>query len=160
MDAKVVYPWPHRVAYIEITDAEAGMLADLSLGAVAITRLHPSLYATARRDFAAFAPEALRLARADAGAVLEGGTSKSVRFRHHDADRWATLALADDRTPASLTYADHDPVQGDIAYRFEWSDWRRTAASRGGLQSDMVFPSDSLSSWPKNSPEGCHAFPG
>src|SRR5215813_8040587 len=70
MDAEVVYPWPHRVAYIEITDAEAGMLADLSLGAVAITRLHPSLYATARRDCAAFAPEALRLARADAGAVL------------------------------------------------------------------------------------------
>jgi hypothetical protein len=48
MDAEVVYPWPHRVAYIEITDAEAGMLADLNLGAVAITRLHPSLYATAR----------------------------------------------------------------------------------------------------------------
>jgi glyoxylase-like metal-dependent hydrolase (beta-lactamase superfamily II) len=123
MDAEVVYPWPHRVAYIEITDAEAGMLADLSLGTVAIKRLHPSLYATARRDFAAFPPEALRLARADAGAVLE--TSKSVRFRHHDADRWATLAFADDGTPASLTYADHDPAQGDIAYRFEWSDWRR-----------------------------------
>jgi len=33
-------------------------------------------------------------------------------------------ALADDRTPASLTYADHDPVQGDTPYRFEWSDWR------------------------------------
>jgi hypothetical protein len=45
----------------------------LSITAVAIARLHPSLYATARRDFAAFAPEALRLARADAGAVLEGG---------------------------------------------------------------------------------------
>jgi len=30
MDAEVVYPWPHRVAYIEITDAEAGMLADLA----------------------------------------------------------------------------------------------------------------------------------
>jgi hypothetical protein len=73
MDAEVAYPWPHRVAYIEITDAEAGMLADLSLGAAAITRLHPSLYAAARRDFAAFAPEALRLARADAGAALEGG---------------------------------------------------------------------------------------
>ena len=130
MDAEVVYPWPHRVAYIEITDAEAGMLADLSLGAVAITRLHPSLYATARRDFAAFALEALRLARADAGAVLEGGTSKSVRFRHHDADRWATLALADDRTPTSLTYADHDPVLGDIAYRFEWSDWRDVGGIR------------------------------
>jgi glyoxylase-like metal-dependent hydrolase (beta-lactamase superfamily II) len=130
MDAEVVYPWPHRVAYIEITDAEAGMLADLSLGAVAITRLHPSLYATARRDFAAFAPEALRLARADAGAELEGGTSKSVRFRHHDADRWATLALADDRTPTSLTYADHDPVLGDIAYRFEWSDWRDVGGIR------------------------------
>jgi hypothetical protein len=57
---------------------------------------------------AAFAPEALRLARADGVAVLEGGTSKSVRFRHHDADRWATLALADARTPMSLTYADHD----------------------------------------------------
>ena len=128
MDAEVVYPWPHRVAYIEITDAQAGMLADLSLSAVAIRRLHPSLYATARRDFAAFVPEALRLARADAGAVLEG--SKSVRFRHHDADRWATLALADDRTPASLTYADHDPVQGDIAYRFEWSDWRDVAGIR------------------------------
>src|SRR5579864_5704154 len=82
MDAEVVYPWPHRVAYIEITDAEAGMLADLNLGAVAIRRLHPSLYAAARRDFAAFVPEALRLARADADAVLEG--SKSVRFRHHD----------------------------------------------------------------------------
>jgi glyoxylase-like metal-dependent hydrolase (beta-lactamase superfamily II) len=130
VDAEVVYPWPHRVAYIEITDAEAGMLADLSLGAVAITRLHPSLYATARRDFAAFAPEALRLARVDAGAVLEGRTSKSVRFRHHDADRWATLALADDRTPASLTYADHDPVLGDIAYRFEWSDWRDVGGIR------------------------------
>ena len=130
MDAEVVYPWPHRVAYVEITDAEAGMLADLSLGAVAITRLHPSLYATARRDFAAFAPEALRLARADAGAALEGGTSKSVRFRHHDADRWATLALADDRTPMSLTYADHDPAQGDIAYRFEWSDWRDVGGIR------------------------------
>jgi len=130
MDAEVVYPWPHRVAYIEITDAEAGMLADLSLGTVAITRLHPSLYATARRDFAAFAPEALRLARADAGAVLEGGTSKSVRFRHHDADRWATLALADDHTPTSLTYADHDPVLGDIAYRFEWSDWRDVGGIR------------------------------
>jgi len=132
MDAELVYPWPHRVAYIEITDAEAGMLADLSLGTVAITRLHPSLYATARRDFAAFAPEALRLARADAGAVLEGGTSKSkaVRFRHHVADRWATLALADDRTPTSLTYADHDPVQGDIAYRFEWSDWRDVGGIR------------------------------
>jgi glyoxylase-like metal-dependent hydrolase (beta-lactamase superfamily II) len=122
MDAAVVYPWPHRVAYIEITDADAGMLADLSLGAVAIRRLHPSLYATARRDFAAFAPEALRLARRC--WRLEGRTSKSVRFRHHDADRWATLALADDHTPTSLTYADHDPVQGDIAYRFEWSDWR------------------------------------
>ena len=106
MDAEVVYPWPHRVAYTEITDAEAGMLADLSQGAVAITRLHPSLYATARRDFAAFAPEALRLARVDDGAMLERGTSRSVRFRHHDADRWATLALADDRTPTSLTYAD------------------------------------------------------
>jgi hypothetical protein len=34
MDAEVVYPWPHRVAYIEITDAEAGMLADLSLAGV------------------------------------------------------------------------------------------------------------------------------
>src|SRR6476659_7505384 len=79
MDAEVVYPWPHRVAYVEITDAEAGMLADLSLGAVAIERLHPSLYATARRDFAAFFPEALRLARADDGAVVEG-TSKSVCF--------------------------------------------------------------------------------
>ena len=121
MDAAVVYPWPHRVAYIETTDAEAGMLADLSLGAVAIRRLHPSLYATARRDFSAFAPEALRLARADAGAVLEG---TSVRFRHHDADRWATLAFADDHTPTSLTYADHDPVLGDVAYRLEWSDWR------------------------------------
>jgi hypothetical protein len=32
MDAAVVYPWPHRVAYIEITDTEAGMLADLNLG--------------------------------------------------------------------------------------------------------------------------------
>ena len=32
MDAEVVYPWPHRVAYTEITDAEAGMLADLSQG--------------------------------------------------------------------------------------------------------------------------------
>jgi hypothetical protein len=63
---------------------------------------------SAGRDFAAFAPEALRLARADDGAVLEGRTSKSVRFRHHDADRWATLALADDRTPTSLTDADHD----------------------------------------------------
>jgi predicted ester cyclase len=31
MEAEVVYPWPHRVAYIETTDAEAGMLADLSL---------------------------------------------------------------------------------------------------------------------------------
>ena len=30
MDAEVVYPWPHRVAYIEITDAEAGMHADLA----------------------------------------------------------------------------------------------------------------------------------
>jgi len=127
MDAAVVYPWPHRVAYIEITDAEAGMLADLSMGAVAITRLHPSLYATARRDFAAFAPEALRLARADAGAVLEG---TSVRFRHHNADRWATLAFADDHTPTSLTYADHDPVLGDIAYRFEWSDWRDVGGIR------------------------------
>jgi hypothetical protein len=123
MDANLTYPWPHRVAYVEITDAEAGMLADLSLGAVAIERLHPSLYATARRDFAAFVPEALRLARADAGAVVEG-TSKSIRFRHHDADRWATLTFADDGTPTSLTFADHDPAQGDIAYRFEWSDWR------------------------------------
>jgi glyoxylase-like metal-dependent hydrolase (beta-lactamase superfamily II) len=130
MDAEVVYPWPHRVAYIEITDAEAGMLADLSLGAVAITRLHPSLYATARRDFAVFVPEALRLARADAGAVLEGGPSKSVRFRHHDADRLATLEFADDHTPTSLTYDDHDPVQGDIAYRFEWSDWRDVGGIR------------------------------
>jgi glyoxylase-like metal-dependent hydrolase (beta-lactamase superfamily II) len=130
MDAEVVYPWPHRVAYVEITDGEAGMLADLSQGAVAITRLHPSLYATARRDFAAFAPEALRLARADDGGVLERGTSKSIRFRHRDADRWATLALADDRTPASLTYADHDPVQGDIPYRFEWSDWRDVGGIR------------------------------
>ena len=130
MDAEVVYPWPHRVAYTEITDAEAGMLADLSQGAVAITRLHPSVYATARRDFAAFAPEALRLARADDGAMLERGTSRSVRFRHHDADRWATLALADDRTPTSLTYADHDPVQGDIPYRFEWSDWRDVGGIR------------------------------
>jgi glyoxylase-like metal-dependent hydrolase (beta-lactamase superfamily II) len=129
MDAEVVYPWPHRVAYIEITDAEAGMLTDLSLGAVAIERLHPSLYATARRDFAAFVPEALRLARADAGAVVEG-TSKSIRFRHHDADRGATLALADDGTPTSLTYADHDPAQGDIAYRFEWSDWREVDGVR------------------------------
>jgi hypothetical protein len=129
MDAEVVYPWPHRVAYIEITDAKAGMLADLSLGTLAITRLHPSLYATARRDFAAFAPEALRLARADAAAVLEG-SSKSVRFRHHDADRWATLALADHCTPTSLTYADHDLVQGDIAYRFEWSDWRDAGGIR------------------------------
>jgi hypothetical protein len=85
MDADVVYPWPHRVAYVEITDAETGMLADLSPGAVAIERLHPSLYATARRDFAAFVPEALRLARTDAGAVVEG-TSNSIRFRHHDAD--------------------------------------------------------------------------
>src|SRR6476660_5618450 len=34
MDAEVVYPWPHRVAYVEITDDEAGMLADLSQGAV------------------------------------------------------------------------------------------------------------------------------
>jgi len=130
MDAEVVYPWPHRVAYIEITDAAAGMLADLSLGAVAIRRLHPSLYATARRDFAAFAPEALRLARADADAVLEGRTSKSVRFRHHGADRWATLTLADDRTPTSLSYDDHDPAQGDIAYRFEWSDWRDVGGIR------------------------------
>ena len=72
MDADVVYPWPHRVAYVEITDAEAGMLADLSLGAVAIERLHPSLYATARRDFVAFVPEALRLARADADAAVGG----------------------------------------------------------------------------------------
>jgi len=128
MDAAAVYPWPHRVAYIEITDAEAGMQADLSLGAVAIERLHPSLYATARRDFAAFPPEALRLARADAGAVLE--TSRSVRFRHHDADRWATIAFADDGAPASLTYTDHDPAQGDIAYRFEWSDWRKVGDVR------------------------------
>jgi hypothetical protein len=75
MDAEVVYPWPHRVAYVEITDAEAGMLADLSLGTVAIEPLHASLYATARRDFAAFVPEALRLVRADAAAVVEG-TSK------------------------------------------------------------------------------------
>jgi glyoxylase-like metal-dependent hydrolase (beta-lactamase superfamily II) len=127
MDAAVVYPWPHRAAYIEITDAEAGMLADPSVGAVAITRLHPTLYATARRDFAAFAPEALRLARADAGAVLEG---TSVRFRHHDADRWATLAFADDHMPTSLTYADHDPVLGDIAYRFEWSDCRDVGGIR------------------------------
>jgi glyoxylase-like metal-dependent hydrolase (beta-lactamase superfamily II) len=129
MDAEVVYPWPHRVTYVEITDAEAGMLADLSLGAVAIERLHPSLYATARRDFAAFVPEALRLARADADAVAEG-TSKSIRFRHHDADRWATLALADDGTPTSITYADHDPAQGDISYRFEWSDWREVNGVR------------------------------
>jgi glyoxylase-like metal-dependent hydrolase (beta-lactamase superfamily II) len=129
MDAEVVYPWPHRVAYVEITDAEAGMLADLSLGAVAIERLHPSLYATARRDFAAFVPEALRLVRADAGAVVEG-TSKSIRFQDRDADRWATLALADDATPTSLTYADHDPAQGDIAYRFEWSDWREVDGVR------------------------------
>jgi hypothetical protein len=129
MDAAVVYPWPHRVAYIEITNTEAGMLADLNLGAVAIRRLHPSLYATARRDFAAFAPGVLRLARADAGAVLEG-TSNSVRFRHVDADRFATLEFADDRTPTSLTYADHDPVQGDIAYRFEWSDWRDVGGMR------------------------------
>jgi glyoxylase-like metal-dependent hydrolase (beta-lactamase superfamily II) len=124
MDSQVVYPWPHRVAYVEITNAETGMLADMSLGAVVITRLHPSLYATARRDFAAYVPEALRLARADAGAVLEGEASKSVRFRHHEVDRWATLTFADDGTPSSLTYADHDPVLGDIAYRFEWSDWR------------------------------------
>jgi glyoxylase-like metal-dependent hydrolase (beta-lactamase superfamily II) len=130
MDAEVVYPWPHRVAYVEITDAEAGTLADLSRGTVGITRLHPSLYATARRDFAAFVPEALRLARADAGAVLEGETSNSVRFRHHEADRWATLALADDRTPTSLTYADHDPAQGDVAYRFEWSEWRDVGGIR------------------------------
>src|SRR5579864_9663420 len=130
MDAAVVYPWPHRVAYIEITETEAGMLADLNLGAVAIRRLHPSLYATARRDFAAFAPEALRLARADADAQLEGGTSKSVRFRHHDAGRQATLTFADDHTPTSLTYDDHDPVQGDIAYRFEWSDWRDVGGIR------------------------------
>jgi ketosteroid isomerase-like protein len=130
MDAAVVYPWPHRVAYIEITDSQAGMLADLNLGAVAIRRLHPSLYATARRDFAAFAPEALRLARADADAQLEGGTSKSVRFRHHDAGRQATLTFADDHTPTSLTYDDHDPVQGDIAYRFEWSDWRDVGGIR------------------------------
>jgi glyoxylase-like metal-dependent hydrolase (beta-lactamase superfamily II) len=130
MDAAVVYPWPHRVAYIEITDTEAGMLADLNLGAVAIRRLHPSLYATARRDFAAFVPEALRLARADPDAVLDGGTSKSVRFRHHDAGRQATVTFADDHTPTSLTYDDHDPVQGDIAYRFEWSDWRDVGGIR------------------------------
>jgi len=130
MDAAVVYPWPHRVAYIETTDAEAGMLADLNLGAVAIRRLHPTLYATARRDFAAFVPEALRLARADSGAVLEDGTSKSVRFRHHEAGRQATLTFADDNTPTSLTYDDHDPVQGDIAYRFEWSDWRDVGGVR------------------------------
>ena len=127
MDAEVVYPWPHRVAYVESTSPDAGMLADLSLGAVAITRLHPSLYATARRDFAAFVPEALRLARADADAVLEGG---SIRFRHHDAGRWATLDFAGDHTPASVTYADHDPVLGDIAYRFEWSDWRDVGGIR------------------------------
>jgi hypothetical protein len=42
--------------------------------------------------------------------MLEGRTLKSVRFRHHDADRWATLTIADDRTPASLTYDDHDPA--------------------------------------------------
>jgi glyoxylase-like metal-dependent hydrolase (beta-lactamase superfamily II) len=130
MDAAVVYPWPHRVAYIEITETEAGMLADLNLGAVVIRRLHPSLYATARRDFAAFAPEALRLARAAADVVLEGGTSNSVRFRHHDAGRQATLTFADDHTPTSLTYDDHDPVQGDIAYRFEWSDWRNVGGIR------------------------------
>jgi glyoxylase-like metal-dependent hydrolase (beta-lactamase superfamily II) len=128
MDADVFYGWPHRVAYIEITDAEAGMMADFSVGPVAITRLHPSLYATARRDFAAFVPEALRLARADAGAVLE--TPKSVRFRHPGVDRWATLAFADDGTPMSLTYADHDPAQGDIAYRFEWSDWQDVGGIR------------------------------
>jgi hypothetical protein len=32
MDAEAVYPWPHRVTYNEITDGEAGMLDDLSLG--------------------------------------------------------------------------------------------------------------------------------
>jgi len=49
---------------------------------------------------------------------------------HHDADRWATLTLADDRTPTSLTYDDHDPAQGDIDYRFEWSDWRDVGGIR------------------------------
>ena len=34
------------------------------------------------------------------------------------------LGDSDKGTPTSLTYADHDPVLGDIAYRFEWSDWR------------------------------------
>ena len=147
MDAEVVYPWPHRVSYIEITDAEAGMLADLSLGPVAIRRLHPSLYATARRDFAAFVPEALRLARADAGGLLEEGASRSVRFRHHDADRWATLAFADDHTPTSLTYAYHDPVLGDIAYRFELAGcgWHSSALQiaaphRGSANSRRTIP--------------------
>jgi hypothetical protein len=30
----------------------------------------------------------------------------------------------------SLTYADHDPAQGDIAYRFEWSDCRDVGGIR------------------------------
>ena len=98
MDAAVVYPWPHRVAYIEITDAEGGMLADLSLGSVAIKRLHPSLYATARRDFAAFPPEALRLARADAGAVLEGGhRSQSASDMPRGGQRSRSLTIVRQR---------------------------------------------------------------
>ena len=130
MDAEVVYPWPHRVAYIEITDAEAGMLADLSLGAVAIDAAPSEPLCNGASGFCSVCPGSATSCARRCWRRAGRGTSKSVRFRHHDADRWATLALADDRTPTSLTYADHDPAQGDIPYRFEWSDWREVGGIR------------------------------
>ena len=39
MDAEVVYPWPHRVAYIEITDAKARLRAEYDF----LERLLPQL---------------------------------------------------------------------------------------------------------------------
>jgi muconolactone delta-isomerase len=69
----VVTVQPREANYHKSRLARFPSLSHLTVEVTAITRLHPSLYATARRDFAAFAPEALRLARADAGAALERG---------------------------------------------------------------------------------------
>src|SRR5260370_14194228 len=70
MDAEVVYPWPHRVAYIEITDAEAGITDDLSPGVVSRTPPLPTLLTSMRRYFSAFSPHRLQISLPEAPSCL------------------------------------------------------------------------------------------
>jgi len=135
-DAVRVYPSTQPVKFVEVMDAQAGMLTSPDANNKIVTeRLHPSRHATRLRDFNRLPLRILYTAKNAPDLRREadrpGGKVKIEVLKFTDSGLPVELQFDQfDQLPLRVIYTEDDPVEGDSLNEVLFTDWKEVDGVR------------------------------